>query len=739
MPKYEPFFIGPLSLGLVEGLQPWLLPADAWSVLKNGYLRRGVLNKRLGRREFARMVHAVADEAIGALGTDNYTGTLSAIPLQAGSLSFTDGTLDIADDGDGTLSGDGTGTIDYTTGEYDITFSGNTTGAVTADYEYYPGLSCVGIESYWNLSAGDTDLMVFDKRRCAKYDTSSEMLDDVVGEDTWTGGDFDLFWGCNARNYLYVVNNVDRIKRWSGSSWETPLIDLALTTDGLVSASTLSVGSTPERIASTAFQYHISNLIYSKAAVAVGTAFSAADTINTAAGAGLFWGIWAVQINAAGTISTKSPAADQTYANEAAAIAALPAVDSGNALVGYVTVQSKDTTAWNAQADDLTPASDCQDSNFYSSSASSQTPVNTARMIFFYKERIILLRTTEDGVLYPQRARWPKSEDHLDFTNDGYVDAPTQDWIMAADFVGEDLIVWFQNSTWRLKYTADATLPFRWEQISSQSGCYASFSGFNYKDVMAVVGSTNINETDNLRVYEIDEKIPDAVSQIDATQFDKIYAIPISELQQCLISYPSPDAAANDQSLCFNYLDASWSRYDFGFNVYGYYKAGETGLTVNEIDDAFDDLEAAFDDNTRQAGYPITLAGDVDGYVWQINYGSDDDGSAIDFDILSGRWNPYLKQGLKARFGWIEFLVDYDPEISLTVDFYAHVDRAEYVVASETVVFGESGDSAEKVWVRADNGAIADFHRVRLRNNAASQTVVIHAMKIWMKPAGRTR
>jgi hypothetical protein len=728
-----------MSYGLEEGLGPWLLPVDAWATLKNGFLRRGVLTKRNGFTQFDRFVHAVDNEAIGVLGSSHYTGTLSNIPIRAGDLSFTDGTSTITDDGDGTLSGDGTGTVDYTTGEYDITFSGNTVAAVTADYDYYPGLSIVGIEAYYNLSTAETDLMIFDKERCGKYDTTNTKLEDTSLATMWTGGDYDYFWGCNARNYLYVTNNTDKIKRWSGTAWQTTLMDLSLTTDGLVTAPTLSVAATTTKIASTAFQYHISNLVYSKAAVAAGFAFSAAGTINTAAGAGLFWGVWAIQINAAGTISTKSPAANQVYANEAAAIAALPAADTGNVRIGYVTVQSKDTTKWTANTDDLTPASDCQDSNFYVTTISTFTPVNTALLIFYYKERLIILRPTEESVLFPQRARWPKAEDHLDWTNDGYVDAPTNDWIMAADFIGEDLVVWFENSTWRLKYTGDAGLPFRWEQIDISKGCYATYSGFNFNDVMATVGATNISETDNLKVYDIDDKVPDTVLSFDQSQFEKIYSIPIQELQQVLISYPAVGDTENEQSLVYNWNDKSWSRYDYGFNVYGFFKEGETGLTLNEIEDAWDDLEISWDDNTRQAGYPVTLGGDSSGYIWKINYGSNDNAAAIDFDVLSGRWNPYLKDGYKARLGWIDFYVDYDPGISITVDFYCSVDRKEGVVVTQTVTFGEVGDTADRVWVRADCGAIGDFHRLRIRNNAASQTVRIHAMKIWFKPAGKSR
>lgn len=149
----------------------------------------------------------------------------------------------------------------------------------------------------------------------------------------------------------------------------------ALTSDGIINATTLSVGSTPEQVASTAFQYRIDGVTYHKAAVAAGTAFTAADTINTGAASGFFWGIWAVQIDKDGTISTKSPASDQTYATEALAIAALPAADAGNVVIGYVTVQSNEDVDWVAQTDDLTDESDCLEANFYSTASSIPSAV----------------------------------------------------------------------------------------------------------------------------------------------------------------------------------------------------------------------------------------------------------------------------------------------------------------------------------------------------------------------------
>jgi len=98
----------------------------------------------------------IDSESVGVSGTTNYTGTLSWTPVIPGSMLFTDGTLVVTDDGNGSLIGDvgaGNNTINYTTGEYDVTFSGNTSAAVTVSYDFNQEMNNTLPELYMNLSS----------------------------------------------------------------------------------------------------------------------------------------------------------------------------------------------------------------------------------------------------------------------------------------------------------------------------------------------------------------------------------------------------------------------------------------------------------------------------------------------------------------------------------------------------------------------------------------------------------
>lgn len=84
----------------------------------------------------------VTAEAIGAMGTTHFAGTLAfkaaGTTRTSFAVTFTDTSETFTDNYDGTLTGSagGSGTINYTTGAYDITFHAAAVGAVTATYQW---------------------------------------------------------------------------------------------------------------------------------------------------------------------------------------------------------------------------------------------------------------------------------------------------------------------------------------------------------------------------------------------------------------------------------------------------------------------------------------------------------------------------------------------------------------------------------------------------------------------------
>lgn len=101
------------------------------------------LNGPSATRDFASETVNSEQLGTGDGATFTYTGTLSYLPIRPGSVEVTDGVATLKDNGQGTLSGDGTGTINYATGVISVTFNyASVADAVVAvTYQYDSELS----------------------------------------------------------------------------------------------------------------------------------------------------------------------------------------------------------------------------------------------------------------------------------------------------------------------------------------------------------------------------------------------------------------------------------------------------------------------------------------------------------------------------------------------------------------------------------------------------------------------
>lgn len=611
---YQPFPIYDYKSGLVLAKEPWLIPRDALQSLKNVYVDRGVLKKRMGYEIWNRFIRHEAEEYLGFTVNQqlHYSGTLSHAPLRnrgiTGDLTIhtADGQETFTDLGDGALAGDagGSGTINYATGEWQITYGANPGGnhTISADYNWHPDSRIMGIYHFYRQD-GSSELLFFDMCRAAKYDVPTNRLVAVLHDtegygDVWTGGTSDFFWTENWHDRLFITNNKNQIQVYEGSVLAPFVIDYA---------------------------------------------------------------------------------------------------------------------------------------------GGSTNRVNTCLMIFAHKGRLIILCPTEEGTAYPQRVRWSAAgtfEDWDESTGGGYLDADTLDRIVTADYIGDDLIVFFERSVWALKYTADSQLPFRWEKISGTEGAYATFSIVPFSDELLALGPVRFIGTDGLTAYTVDDKIPDYALTIDQNRLNLVYGTVLEEMRQAWWLYPPPGADMSQQILVLQYEDNAWSVYTMPLSCLGYWEEITT-YTWETINRTWEEISITWNElNQYSAGYPVTLGGGDSGYIYTINRSGSDNGAAIDADIQYGWWNPFVEQGQKARLGWMDMLVTHNPGTFVAVEFYMDHETVPHLI--ETISFsGKPG--SEKVWVRVYVNAVAAFHSVRICHAAANRSLEIHAVVPHFRPAGPIR
>jgi hypothetical protein len=132
--------------------------------------------------------------------------------------------------------------------------------------------------------------------------------------------------------------------------------------NGILQIGTLAIDATPEKFKTTTVLYWKRNGIQFTKAATTAIVFTAAHPVTASK-----YGIILVQITDAGVVSTKIPGATQTttmaYNSAALALAALPAVDTGNTAIGYIAINNN-AGAWTANTDDLTDASDVTSATF---------------------------------------------------------------------------------------------------------------------------------------------------------------------------------------------------------------------------------------------------------------------------------------------------------------------------------------------------------------------------------------
>ncbi|MHC4891352.1 MAG: hypothetical protein ACYTEO_18010 [Planctomycetota bacterium] len=369
--------------------------------------------------------------------------------------------------------------------------------------------------------------------------------------------------------------------------------------------------------------------------------------------------------------------------------------------------------------------------------------ITACYLIFVYKERLILFRTQEDGSDFFQRARWSTVKDPESWPTANFKDAPTSDAIVAGGFLGDDLFIWFENSTYRFAYTGDSEDPFEWERISTTDGAAAKNSiitipllGIN---TQIALGPTRVLATDGRTVVGIDEKIPDFALTFTQNSLPYSQSLLLEEERLAMITYADSNAIANadgniypNRALVLNYEDGSYATYGLPIHTLG---KSRLENAVNWLQDTtWDNYTDPWNLFSAQAGFPTTLMGSQDGKVYQINTTGADSGSDIEFSAEGGQWNPFVKQGRKARLAYIDFLVDVDATATFDVNGFVNNDADSF--QTKTVTCTAVNGSEEMAWHRVYQKAIASFHRIQITNNASSNRPRIHAIIPYMEPSG---
>lgn len=395
-----------------------------------------------------------------------------------------------------------------------------------------------------------------------------------------------------------------------------------------------------------------------------------------------------------------------------------------------------------------------------------------------YKGRLVLLNTQEGGIAFRQRARWsqigtpyvnafggdpavvapsPFSIDDNAWRDDipgkgGFIDADTSERIVSAEIVKDTLIVFFQRSTWRLRYTGNEILPFIWERINNQLGAESTFSNIPFDEIALAFSRYGYIAADTNSVVRIDEKIPDQsfLTETGSTLegLRRVQGIRDYYRQTAYWTYPdsSTNSATPNRVLSYNYLDQTWSIFKQSFRCFGYYKTTDDTTWANSTD-TWENTDDPWQAPYLQDNFPQVVASDVsNGNVYtcyELVQESTDNGTNYNFKISTKRLNPYIAEGYRCRLAYFDLYVTASNGGEVTVQHF--VDDEEDMPVLVRTVNTTLSQSAK--YVRVYLGAIARFHQIVITLTPTqladavkgSERFEMQAMVWWTRREGRIK
>lgn len=317
-----------------------------------------------------------------------------------------------------------------------------------------------------------------------------------------------------------------------------------------------------------------------------------------------------------------------------------------------------------------------------------------AKLIFSLRQRLIVLNTHEyngvSSVNHPQRARWcqaqgPSNWDDTIAGGGGYVDAPTGDQIISAGALRDAIIVFFTDSVWTLRPTADPALPFRWDKINDFRACNGKMATQEYDRYVVAFGFRGITATDGTQTQRIDARIQDFTSdEINAEEFGKVYCQRDYDNTRFWTLYADTIDDENSKALILDDDSKAFTEYQIDMNCLGYGTinrdyALQDFTAANNLDFALEDMGEetlqSYFWNTLQDAF---LGGNISGTVYLMNSTTSDDGTNISADVATNMWNPFMKNGQESRLAYVDILVDTDPLTFMKVDFLKDTDTSPY-------------------------------------------------------------
>jgi ubiquitin-activating enzyme E1-like protein len=206
------------------------------------------------------------------------------------------------------------------------------------------------------------------------------------------------------------------------------------------------------------------------------------------------------------------------------------------------------------------------------------------------------------------------------FGRGGFVDAPTNEAIVSAAFFRNTLIVFFEYTTWQLRYIGEYGLPFIWERISSDFGSVCTYSPIIFDQGVMAVGSRGIIQAAVSGVQRLDEQIPEQVFSFEIQNNAPNFVHGVRDFEKELVywNYLDTSDAATTQTypntvLLFNYRNNTWAKFRDTITAFGFSQF-QFGVTWDSLT-TFWESNVTWDNVDDQQYVAYVTSGNQQGFI----------------------------------------------------------------------------------------------------------------------------
>ena len=278
------------------------------------------------------------------------------------------------------------------------------------------------------------------------------------------------------------------------------------------------------------------------------------------------------------------------------------------------------------------------------------TYLTACKFLDSYEGYLFLLHTTEGGGannVKAQRGRWCSLRDDSDFDENSVGDAGYKDFDNTPAFIAgtgkkDGYLYVFTNGERPVTYygwlTTEDTV-FEWEEKQIKTGCIAPDTIINDKSgrLFYLASDLTFREIDTPEAISFPVDISLRGINTEFAPFSQ--AAYIDEFDHIYLAIPSGSSETNNLVLDLTIRDLTWNVHEIPIRAFGDYKRQEVLAYDTLPYSNYDDWGLAwkkYDTEINVIGFPLDLASDYNGYIYELHSAFNDAGSDYTRTLVIG-------------------------------------------------------------------------------------------------------